>query len=194
MRDMYLLDGHDITPLPAHRRALAGLARTFQVSALAPALSALENVALAVQARASHPLHPWRRAHPDPALDAPARAALREVGLEARAAHPARILSHGERRALEIACALAASPRCLLLDEPLAGLGHAEADSVVALLRRLKGGIAMLLVEHDMAAVFVLADRISVLVEGRILASGAPDAVRADAAVRAAYLGEEALT
>jgi branched-chain amino acid transport system ATP-binding protein len=189
-----LLDGRDITRTPPHRRALRGLARTFQVSALAPGLSALENVALAMQGRARHPLHPLRRAHPDPALDDPARAALGAVGLAARSATPARDLSHGERRAVEIACALAVAPRCLLLDEPLAGLGPAEAAGIVALLRGLKGPISMLLVEHDMDAVFALADRISVLVEGRVVASGPPAEVRADPVVRAAYLGEEGCT
>jgi len=189
-----LLDGRDVTRVAPHRRALSGLARTFQVSALAPGLSVLENVALAVQARARHALHPLRRAFPDPGLDDPARAALLAVGLAAREAQPVRALSHGEQRALEIACALAASPRCLLLDEPLAGLGPAEADGIVALLRGLKGRVAMLLVEHDMAAVFALADRVSVLVEGRVLASGLPAAMRADPMVRAAYLGEETCT
>ncbi|MGH7211263.1 MAG: ABC transporter ATP-binding protein [Acetobacteraceae bacterium] len=187
-----LLDGRDVTRAPPHRRALSGLARTFQVSALAPGLSVLENVALAVQARARHALHPLRRARPDATLEDPARMALVAVGLDARAEQPARVLSHGERRALEIACALAATPRCLLLDEPLAGLGMAEAEAIVALLRALKGRIAMLLVEHDMAAVFALANRVSVLVEGSVLASGSPAEMRADPRVRAAYLGEEA--
>ncbi len=186
-----LLDGRDITRAPPHRRALAGLARTFQVSALGAGLSGLENAALAVQARSRHPLHPLRRAHPDPALEAPARAALAAVGLAARADAPVRDLSHGERRALEIACALAAAPRCLLLDEPLAGLGPIEAAGIVALLGGLKGRVATLLVEHDMVAVFALADRVSVLVEGRVAASGPPERVRSDPTVRAAYLGTD---
>jgi branched-chain amino acid transport system ATP-binding protein len=188
-----LLDGRDITRAAPHRRALAGLARTFQVSALAPGLSVIENAALAVQARTRHPLHPLRRAYPDAALEAPAMAAIAAVGLGGRAGQPVRALSHGERRALEIACSLAASPQCLLLDEPLAGLGPAEAGGIVAMLAHLKGQIAMLLVEHDMEAVFALADRVSVLVEGAVVASGPPEVVRADPRVKAAYLGEGAV-
>ncbi len=187
-----LLDGADVTALPAHRRARLGLARTFQVSALVADLSALENVALAVQARARRPLAPFRRAAGDAALEGPAREMLAAVGLEARAAVAAGALAHGERRALEIASALALAPRCVLLDEPLAGMGHDEAARMIALLGRLRGRFAMLLVEHDMAAVFALADRVSVLVQGRIIACGPPGAVRADPAVRAAYLGDAA--
>ncbi len=186
-----MLDGADATAWPPHRRARAGLARTFQVSALVSGLSALDNAALAVQAGARRPLAPLRRAAGDPELEAPARVALARVGLAERAPVAAAALSHGERRALEIACALAQSPRWLLLDEPLAGMGQEEGAGIIALLRALKGEVAMLLVEHDMDAVFALADRVSVLVEGRIIACGPPASVRADAAVRAAYLGEE---
>ncbi|HET6185002.1 MAG TPA: ABC transporter ATP-binding protein [Acetobacteraceae bacterium] len=186
-----LLAGRDVTALPPHRRALLGLARTFQVSALAHGLSALENVALAVQRRTARPLALLRRAAPDPEADGAALAALEAVGIAARAGLPVRDLSHGERRAAEIACALAARPACLLLDEPLAGLGPAEAAAMIGLLRGLKGRTAMLLVEHDMEAVFALADRVSVLVRGEIIASGAPALVRADPAARAAYLGED---
>lgn len=185
-----LLAGADVTRLAPHARARLGLARTFQVSALIGSLSALENVALAVQARSPRPLAPFRRAARDMALEAPARAVLEAVGLAPRAAIPAEALAHGERRALEIACALALAPRCVLLDEPLAGMGHEEGRRIVALLRGLKGRFAMLLVEHDMDAVFALADRVSVLVGGRLIASGRPEEVRTDAAVRAAYLGE----
>jgi branched-chain amino acid transport system ATP-binding protein len=187
-----VLGGADITRLPAHRRARRGLARTFQVSAPIAGLTALENVALAVQSGVPRRLSLWRRAAGDPVLEGPARAALASAGLAERASVPAGVLAHGERRALEIACALALSPRCLLLDEPLAGMGHAEAARIVALLAGLKGRVAMLLVEHDMDAVFALADRVSVLVEGRIIAAGAPGAIRADPAVRAAYLGAAA--
>ncbi len=185
-----VLDGADITSLPAHARARRGLARTFQVSALVGPLSALENAALAVQAQSRRPLAPFRRAAGDAALEAPARAALASVGLADREAVPAEALSHGERRALELACALALAPRVLLLDEPLAGMGHEEGRRIVDLLAGLKGRLAMLLVEHDMDAVFALADRISVLVSGRAIASGTPEEVRAHPAVRAAYLGE----
>jgi branched-chain amino acid transport system ATP-binding protein len=187
-----LLGGRDVTALPAHRRARLGLARTFQVSALVAGFSALENVALAVQARSRHPLAPFGRAARDETLNQPARAALASVGLADREKIPAEALAHGERRALEIACALALAPRCLLLDEPLAGMGHDEARRIVALLRGLKGRFGMLLVEHDMDAVFAMADRVSVLVQGRIIASGLPDAVRREPSVQAAYLGDAA--
>jgi len=183
------LDEADVTHLPVHARARRGLARTFQVSALIGPLTALQNAALAVQARSAHPLSFLRRAEGDAALEGPAMEALSAVGLRDRARVSADDLAYGERRALEIACALAQRPRCLLLDEPLAGMGHEEGRRIVALLADLKGRIPMLMVEHDMDAVFVLADRVSVLVQGRIVASGAPEAVRADPAVREAYLG-----
>jgi branched-chain amino acid transport system ATP-binding protein len=187
-----LLDGADITRLPPHRRARLRLARSFQITALASELSALETVALAVQGVGPAPLRPFGRAARDETLNAPARAALDAVGLGAREAARCAALSHGEQRALELACALAMSPRCLVLDEPLAGMGHQEGAGIVALLRGLKRRFAILLVEHDMEAVFALADRVSVLVAGQIIASGPPDAVRADPEVRAAYLGEGA--
>ena len=188
-----LLQGADITHLAPHRRARLGLARSFQITALAGELSALETVALAVQGVGPAPLRPFGRAAGDEALNGPARAALDAVGLAARAAVPSAALAHGEQRALELACALAMSPRCLVLDEPLAGMGHQEGAGVVALLRGLKRRYAILLVEHDMDAVFALADRVSVLVEGRIIASGSPAAVRTDPAVRTAYLGDETI-
>ena len=182
-----LLDGRDITGLAPYRRARLGLARTFQISQLVPSFSVAENVALAAQARAPHPLRPWGRAGQGPSV----AACLEAVGLAGRAGTPAQDLAHGERRALEIAAALALEPRCILLDEPLAGMGQAEARSVIALLRQLKSRFGLLLVEHDMEAVFALADRVSVLVAGAVVASGPPATVRADPAVRAAYLGDE---
>jgi branched-chain amino acid transport system ATP-binding protein len=187
-----LLEGADITRLAPHRRARMGLARSFQITALPGELSALETVALAVQGVGPAPLRMFGRAARDETLNAPARAALDAVGLAGCAGVPAARLSHGEQRALELACALAMSPRCLVLDEPLAGMGHQEGAAIVALLRGLKRRYAILLVEHDMDAVFALADRVSVLVAGRIIATGAPEAVRANAEVRAAYLGEDA--
>jgi len=180
------LDGRDITRMKPHRRARLGLARTFQISQLVPGFTAAENVALAIQARLAHPLRPWGRPRVAGSL-----ALLNAVGLARRAEVRAAELSHGERRALEIATALALEPRCILLDEPLAGMGHDEAQAIVALLMRLKQGFGLLLVEHDMDAVFRLADRVSVLVEGAIIASGTPEQVRADPAVRTAYLGDE---
>ena len=186
-----LFEGRDITALPVHARAALGLARSFQITSILPGFSALENVALAVQARAGSSFRFFAPASTEPGLNAPARAALEEVGLGDRVHVPAGELSHGEKRALELAIALAMSPKLLLLDEPMAGTGHEETDRLVALLARLKGRFAMVLVEHDMTAVFALADRISVMIYGRILASGTPDAVRSDAAVATAYLGDE---
>jgi len=184
------LDGRDLTGLPPHRRARAGLARTFQISQLVPGFTARQNAALAVQARNPAPLRWWGRAERDAAANDAAEAALEAVGLAARAGIRARELSHGERRALELACALALAPRCILLDEPLAGLGHEEAGRMIVLLARVKTSCGLLMVEHDMDAVFRLADRVSVLVAGRVVAEGTPAEIRADPAVRAAYLGD----
>lgn len=186
-----LFGGTDVTRLPPQKRARAGLARTFQITSTIASLSALENVALGVQARSSHPLSLFRDAARDQALNAPAWEALEAVGLAGRAHAPAGSLSHGEKRALEIAMALTLRPKLILLDEPLAGVGHEEGERLIALLKSLKGRFAMLLVEHDMSAVFALADRVTVLVYGGVIATGEPAAVRADPAVRQAYLGEE---
>ena len=186
-----LFNGRDITALPVHARAGLGLARTFQVTSILARFSALENVALAVQAHAGSSFRFFGRASAEPRLNEPAQAALQEVGLGDRAHVPAGALSHGEKRALELAIALAMAPKLLLLDEPMAGTGRQETDRLVALIGRLKGRFAMVLVEHDMTAVFALADRISVMIYGRILASGTPDVVRNDAAVATAYLGDE---
>jgi branched-chain amino acid transport system ATP-binding protein len=182
--------GADITTLPMYRRSLLGLARSFQITSLFLDLSVLDNVALAVQAHAGHSFHFWRDARREPALRDPARAALARAGLSERADRPASLLSHGEHRQLELAMALAGSPRMLLLDEPMAGLGPEESARMVDILRALKGELTILLVEHDMEAVFALADRITVLVYGRAIASGTPADIRANAAVREAYLGE----
>jgi branched-chain amino acid transport system ATP-binding protein len=183
-------EGADITTLPMHKRSTLGLARSFQITSLFLDLSVLDNVALAVQAHAGHSFRFWRDARREPELREPARAALARAGLSARADQPASALSHGEHRQLELAMALAGSPRMLLLDEPMAGLGLEESARMVAMLRALKREVTILLVEHDMEAVFALADRITVLVYGRAIASGAPDDIRANAAVREAYLGE----
>jgi branched-chain amino acid transport system ATP-binding protein len=185
------LNGEDITSLPPNQRAERGLARSFQITSVLPRFSALENVALAVQARSGSSYQFTGRADAEAALNDAAMAALNEVSLDHRAGVLAAHLSHGEKRALELAIALAMQPKLLLLDEPMAGTGPEESERLIVVLRRLKGRFAMMLVEHDMNAVFALADRISVLTYGRILASGAPAAVRADPAVMAAYLGEE---
>jgi branched-chain amino acid transport system ATP-binding protein len=186
--------GNDITTLPMYRRSLLGLARSFQITSLFLDLSVLDNVALAVQAHAGHSFRFWRDARREPELRDPARAALARAGLSERADRPASLLSHGEHRQLELAMALAGSPRMLLLDEPMAGLGPEESARMVDMLRALKGELTILLVEHDMEAVFALADRITVLVYGRAIASGTPAAIRTNAAVREAYLGEQEAT
>ena len=184
--------GADVTRLPAWRRSHLGLARSFQITSLFLDLSVLDNVALAVQAHAGHSFHFWRHARSETGLRQPARAALEQVGLAHRAEARASLLSHGEHRLLELAMALAGSPRLLLLDEPMAGLGPDESVRMVAMLAGLKKRYTILLVEHDMEAVFALADRISVLVYGRVIATGAPHTIRANVQVREAYLGEDA--
>jgi branched-chain amino acid transport system ATP-binding protein len=183
--------GDDITGLPPYRRSLLGLARSFQITSLFLDMSVLDNVALAVQAHAGHSFRFWRDARKEAELREPARAALERAGLAARADRPASALSHGEHRQLELAMALAGQPRMLLLDEPMAGLGPEESARMVEMLQGLKKELTILLVEHDMEAVFALADRITVLVYGRAIASGSPEAIRGDEAVREAYLGEE---
>jgi branched-chain amino acid transport system ATP-binding protein len=186
-----MFGGEDVTRMPVHARAERGLARSFQITSILPRFSVLENVALAVQARSGTSYRFFGRASDEETLNAPARDALAQVGLEDRADIPAGELSHGEKRALELAIALAMEPKLLLLDEPMAGTGRDETERLVQALRGLKGRFPMVLVEHDMEAVFALADRISVLIYGRILASGTPDEVRNDPQVVTAYLGEE---
>jgi branched-chain amino acid transport system ATP-binding protein len=186
--------GEDITALPMHVRSLRGLARSFQITSIFLDLTALDNVILAVQAHAGHSFHFWRAARSEPSLRDPARAALERVGLGSRADTVASALSHGEHRQLELAMALAGQPRMLLLDEPMAGMGPDESARMVKLLRELKGELTILLIEHDMDAVFALADRITVLVYGRVIASGRPEEIRANSQVRDAYLGEQEAT
>lgn len=185
-----LFTGRDITQLPIHARAACGIARSFQITSILPEFSALENVAMAVQARSGTSYRFFGRAHEEVALNEPAMAALHEAGLGERANIRAAHLSHGERRALELAIAMAMEPKLLLLDEPMAGTSHEETARLIAVLHRLKGRFPIMLIEHDMTAVFALADRISVLIYGRILASGSPETVRADPQVVTAYLGE----
>ena len=185
-----VFEGADITRLPTYRRARLGLSRSYQITSVFPEFTALENVALAAQARDGHSFGAWRPAITEVRLSEPAAAALGEVGLTGRMNQPAASLAHGERRQLEIAMALVSKPKLLLLDEPMAGMGRRESEAMVKLLARLKASYAMLLVEHDMDAVFALADRITVLVYGRPIASGAAHEIRANAEVRRAYLGE----
>ena len=183
--------GADITALPASRRARLGLARSFQITSVYPEFSAVQNVALAIQARSGHSFRFWRDARNDPSLVSPAREILGNVGLGDRSQILAGNLAHGEQRQLEVAMALATRPRLLLLDEPMAGMGADESRRMIALLASLKGRHSIILVEHDMDAVFRLADRISVLVYGRVIATDTPEKVRANEEVRRAYLGED---
>ena len=183
--------GQDITALSMARRARLGLQRSFQITAIVPGFTAQENAALAAQRHAGSSFRFFRAASSERLLNDRAMQALDRVGLAARARVPAGLLSHGEKRQLELAIALAAEPRALLLDEPLAGAGPEEGERLVQLLSGLKRDFALLLIEHDMQAVFRLADEISVLVYGKVVAHGPPGQIRGDAAVRAAYLGED---
>lgn len=184
-------DDVPITHAPVHRRALMGMARSFQISSIVAGFTALENVALAVQAGQGHSFRMWGCAAHDDSLTRPAHEALALAGLDNRANTVASSLSHGERRQLEIAIALAMKPKLLLLDEPMAGMGHNESDRLIRLLKSLKGRYTIVMVEHDMDAVFTLADRLSVLVAGRVIATGSPAAIRSNDAVQAAYLGHQ---
>jgi branched-chain amino acid transport system ATP-binding protein len=184
-----LLFGTDVTGWSVPRRALFGLARSFQITQLAQGFTALENTAFAVQARQGHSFRFFADARRDKRLRDPAMEALARVGLADRADRLSEELSHGERRQLELAVALAMQPRLLLLDEPMAGMGPEEGERMVGILRALKGSVTIVLVEHDMDAVFALADRVSVVVDGAILETGTPEQIRRDERVRAAYLG-----
>jgi branched-chain amino acid transport system ATP-binding protein len=182
--------GEDVSALGVAERARRGLARTFQISSLTPEFSALRNVMLAVQARQGSSFRFFRDVMVDASLTEPAMAALSRVSLGDRARTPAAELSHGERRQLEIAIALALRPKAFLLDEPMAGMGPEGSRALTGLLDGLRAEAPILLIEHDMDAVFALADRVSVIVYGRIIASGTAAEIRADSAVRVAYLGE----
>jgi branched-chain amino acid transport system ATP-binding protein len=182
--------GADITTLPAPKRARLGLARSFQITSVYPEFSALDNVMLAVMMRSGHTGF-WRPARRDASLVEPAERVLDEVGLSRRKHILAANLAHGEQRQLEVAMALATGPRLLLLDEPMAGMGTEESQRMIALLQKLKQQKTIILVEHDMDAVFRLADRISVLVYGRVIATDVPERIKLNEEVRRAYLGEQ---
>ncbi len=185
------LNGREITRMPTFRRARLGVARSFQITSVVKNLSVLENVLLAVQAHAGHNFRFFRPALACDELVERCHASLARVGLDDRAARPAADLSHGEHRQLEIAMATAIEPRLLLLDEPMAGMGAEETGRMVEILGGIRGGPGMLLIEHDMDAVFALADRISVLVNGAVIACDTPDAIRGNAEVKTAYLGDD---
>jgi branched-chain amino acid transport system ATP-binding protein len=181
--------GSDITGEPPYRRAKLGIARTFQITSIFPEFSVLTNVAFAKQASSGHSMHFWKSVELDTGLLSAASAAAIQVGLEPRLKDAACDLSHGERRQLELAMALVTKPRLLLLDEPMAGMGRQDCIKIERLLAELKRDYTILLVEHDMDAVFSLADRITVLVAGKVVATGTPDQIRANSKVRDAYLG-----
>jgi branched-chain amino acid transport system ATP-binding protein len=182
----------NITHLPQHLRVKAGLARSYQITSIFRRFSVLDNLALAVQARSGSSLAFWRPVAAERALFDQARAVAAEVGLAGKEDVPAAALAHGEQRALELGLALATRPKLVLLDEPTAGMGPEESQRMIDLVHRLRIRLTVLLVEHDMDAVFRLADRISVLVNGRIIATDQPLAIRRNPEVKRAYLGEEA--
>jgi len=185
-------EGADVTRVPQHDRVRSGLARSYQITSIFKRFSVLDNLALAVQARSGSSFSFWRPVAAETALFDEARSLAAEIGLAGRETAIAATLAHGEQRALEVGLALATRPRLVLLDEPMAGMGPEESQRVIALVERVRARVTVLLVEHDMDAVFRLADRISVLVSGRVIASGAPEAIRAHPEVKKAYLGEEA--
>ncbi len=184
-------DGREVTALPIHERVHLGLVRSYQITSVFMRLSVLDNLALAVLARDGSSLRFWRPARRDRARYEAAAAVAERVGLGPRLQRIVGTLSHGERRQLEVGLALALAPKLLLLDEPMAGMGPDETERMVALLHGLRGEATMLLVEHDMDAVFRLADRISVLVFGRVIATGTPAEIREHPEVKRAYLGDE---
>jgi len=185
-----LFEGRDITRMSSHKRSFLGLARSFQITSVFLEMSVRDNVALAAQAHQGHSFKFWKPTHNDESLTKPAMAILEKVGLAERKDLAASAMSHGERRQLEIAMALATKPKVLLLDEPMAGMGGEESAAMITTLKALKGENSMLLIEHDMDAVFALADRITVLVYGRVIATGSPSAIRNNKDVKHAYLGD----
>jgi branched-chain amino acid transport system ATP-binding protein len=186
-----LLRDRDITNMAPNRRAMAGVGRSYQKTTIFAASSVFENVRLAAQAHGGQPLRMFGGIAQDSNVNARAHAAIADVGLTARTHTIAHSMSHGEQRQLEIAMVLATEPKLILLDEPLAGMGHAEAARMIEIIHRLKDGRAVLLVEHDMDAVFALADRLTVMADGKVIASGDPDYVRNHPDVRQAYLGHD---
>lgn len=190
-RGRILLQGEDITGLSPAQRARRGVSRSFQITALARNMSVLQNAVLAILAQDGHAFRFWRSIHCDAALRARAQEVLSRVGMHDKAGALVESLSHGEQRLLEFALAIAGDPSVVLLDEPMAGLGHEEGLEMIRHLAQLKGKTTIILVEHDMDAVFGLADRITVLVGGTVLATGTPAEIRSNTDVRSAYLGDD---
>ena len=186
-----LFEGRNLTRSPQHLRVAAGLARSYQITSIFRGFSVLDNLALAVQARTGSSFSFWKPVSDEKVLFEEALSVVREIGLEEKQRLPASTLAHGEQRALEVGLALATRPRLLLLDEPMAGMGPEDAVRMIELIERIRSRVTVLLVEHDMDAVFRLATRISVMVGGRVIATGTPDAIRANEEVRRAYLGDE---
>jgi branched-chain amino acid transport system ATP-binding protein len=190
---LVIFKNEDITNLPQHLRVKAGLARSYQITSIFRRFSVLDNLALAVQARSGSSLSFWKPVASERSLFDDARAVATEVGLAGKEDTPAAELAHGEQRALELGLALATRPKLVLLDEPTAGMGPEESQRMIDLVNRLRSRLTVLLVEHDMDAVFRLADRISVLVNGKVIATDKPLEIRKNADVIRAYLGEESV-
>jgi branched-chain amino acid transport system ATP-binding protein len=188
--EIFFLD-RDITRLPAHERVSTGLARSYQITSIFRRFSVLDNLALAVQARSGTSFSFWQPVAVEHALFDEARAIARQIGLEEKVGSIAATLAHGEQRALEVGLALATRPKLVLLDEPMAGMGPEESKRMIELIGRIRAQVSVLLVEHDMDAVFRLADRISVMVNGRLIATDKPATIRMNGEVRKAYLGDE---
>lgn len=184
-------DGWDITAMPMHQRVSQGLARSYQITNIFKSYSVLDNLALSIQARSGSSMRFWKAAISERAIFDEAREIARRVGLDHRIDAVASMLAHGEQRQLEVGLALATRPKLLLLDEPMAGMGMDESTRLIGLIKSLRPDISVVLIEHDMDAVFQLADRISVLVAGRIIATGSADEIRHNSEVKTAYLGEE---
>jgi branched-chain amino acid transport system ATP-binding protein len=183
--------GNDVTRSKQHQRVKAGLARSYQITSIFRRLSVLDNLALAVQARSGSSFSFWQPVEQETGLVDEARSIADEIGLSQKTDSVAATLAHGEQRALEVGLALATQPKLVLLDEPMAGMGPEESQRMIALIGRIRAQVTVLLVEHDMDAVFRLADRITVMVNGRVIATGLPENIRADPEVRRAYLGDE---
>jgi len=186
-----IFEQKNITRMRPHDRVRSGLARSYQITSIFRKLSVLDNLALAVQARSGSSFSFWRPLEKETALSEEAFSILGEIGLQEKKGDLAGTLAHGEQRALEVGLALATRPKLVLLDEPMAGMGPEESRRMIELIERIRASVTVLLVEHDMDAVFRLADRISVMVDGRVIATDSPGKIRANPEVRRAYLGDE---